>query len=144
MFTSRFSDLPPDRPDDFGLIFRYGVTRGNVLNTFDQTFTKDLVLDPSVTVDLNLSNEELDSVYRKLQTLDLFRKNPNTWEFTGITPCTKYQLKIQIDSRQKELNWDYCRWEIREEFQQFSDHLIEIIETKEEYKKLPEPTGGYL
>jgi len=51
-----------DQPD-FNLIFKYGVTARNELNTFQGTYTKDMISDPSITVDLSLTEEELSRIY---------------------------------------------------------------------------------
>jgi len=59
-------------------------------------------------------------------------------------PCSSYYLKAQIDSVQKELSWDDCQGEISDKLQQFTNYIIPIIESKDEYKKLPIPRGGYL
>jgi hypothetical protein len=61
-----------------------------------------------------------------------------------VTPCSRYYLKVQIDSEQKELSWDDCRGKISDKFQQFSNYIIQIIESREEYKELPAPKGGYI
>ncbi len=56
----------PPRESNFNLIFKYGIFAKNELNTFDGTYTKDMVQDPSITVELSLSEEELDSIYEKM------------------------------------------------------------------------------
>ena len=40
---------------DFNFIFKYGVSGRNTLDTFKGTYTKDMVLDPAITIELTLS-----------------------------------------------------------------------------------------
>lgn len=129
----------------FNLIFRYGVGAKNELDTFNQTYTKDMVMDPSVTVKFKLTDNELIDIYRKINDLKLFDENEKpTGGNLFVTPCSSYYLKTQTGSVQQELSWDNCRGKISDKFQQFTDYLITIIESKEEYKALPTPNGGYL
>jgi len=135
------------KPANFNLIFKYGVGAKNELNTFEQTYTKDMVMDPSITIKFKLSDSELAGIYQKINDLKLFDKNEELTEGdinTFVTPCSNYYLKVQIDSIQKELSLDDCRGKVNDAFQQFADYIISVIESKEEYKKLPDPNGGYL
>jgi len=43
---------PTPSDSNFNLIFKYGVGAKNEFNTFKGTYTKDMVMDPSVTVNL--------------------------------------------------------------------------------------------
>lgn len=135
---------PAGEPNSFNLVFKYGVEAKNELNTFNQTYTKDMVINPSVTVKMSLSNDELNSIYQKINDLKLFNESTEPAGKMMVTPCSSYYLKVQINSEQKELSWDNCRGRISDKFQQFSNYIIQIIESKEEYKKLPTPRGGYL
>ena len=63
---------PTPSPSSFNLIFKYGVRARNELNTFNGTYTKDMVMDPSITVNLSLSKEELDRIYQKMIKIDFF------------------------------------------------------------------------
>jgi hypothetical protein len=56
----------------FNFIFKYGVTGRNTLDTFQGTFTKDMIMDAAITIDLTLTAEEMDSVYQKMLGIDLF------------------------------------------------------------------------
>jgi len=132
---------------NFNFVFKY--ESKNELNTINQTFTKDMVLGPPVTTKMKLSNSELKDIYKKINALGLLNDGaePNTKSknFLNNDPCTNYYLKVQIDSEQKELSWDNCRGKIiNNNFQQFSDYIIQIIESKKEYKDLPSIEGGYL
>ena len=143
--TPQPSPTPTPQSTSFNLIFKYGVGAKNELNTFAQTYTKDMVMDPSVTIKLKLTDNELTGIYQKLNDLKLF--NESTKPIEGnvmVTPCSSYYLKVQINSEQKELSWNNCRGRISDKFQQFTSYVIQIIESKEEYKKLPTPQGGYL
>jgi hypothetical protein len=138
----------------FGLIFRYGVMARNELNTFKGTFTKDMVSDPSITVNLSLSEEELDSIYRKMVEIDFFDYPDEfsvsvlPWESVGmITPHSSYYFKVEYDSKVKELRWEdkiTNKDEKADKLRELIKLIRDIIESKEEYQKLPKPTSGYL
>lgn len=137
--------LPIYKPTNFNIIFRYGVGAKNELNTFDQTYTKDMVVDSPLIIKLKLTDNELVSIYQKINDLGFFNTSTKPIEENMmVTPCSSYYLKAQIDSDQKELSWNDCRGKVSEKFQQFINYIIPIIETKKEYKELPVPKGGYL
>jgi hypothetical protein len=135
---------PVGKPTDFNLIFKYGFEAKNELNTFDQTYTKDMVMDPSVTVNMVLSDTELTAIYQKINELKLFDIGLPTDGNMEVTPCSTYYLKIQTNSDARELSWDNCRGKTNDKLQQVTDYIISIIESKEEYRNLPTPKGGYL
>ncbi|MEE8413110.1 MAG: hypothetical protein V3R96_01030 [Dehalococcoidales bacterium] len=146
----------PPAQSDFNLIFRYGVGAKNELNTFEGTYTRDMIGDPSVTVDLSLTEEELDKIHQKMVEIAFFdypeeySVNVAPGEPAGIIiPYSSYYFKIEDDSGIKELWWEAKIININEN--EKADRLRElikliwdIIESKEEYQKLPEPTGGYM
>ncbi len=138
-------DSPANELIDFNFIFRYGIGAKNELNTFDQIYTKDMIIGPSITVGMTLSNDELKGIYKKINDLKLFNESVRPIEENvSISPCSSFYLKIRVNSEQKELSWDDCYGRVSDKFHQFIDYIIQIIESKEEYKKLPEPKGGYL
>ena len=132
---------------NYNIIFKYGFEAKNVLNTFDKTFTKDMINEKLVTIKFELSEEELKNIHNKIIQLDLFNKTSKLSE-TGNTrlmvPCSNFYLKTQNNSISKEMSWDDCSGETKEEFKQFTDYVIKIIESKNEYKNLPAVKGGYL
>lgn len=139
---------------NLNLIFKYGVGAKNELNTFQGTYTKDMVMDPATTVNLSLSNDELARIYQKMVGIDFFGYPDNfsvsvpSGEATcAVTPHSSYYFKAQYDSKVKELWWDdnICNEDEKaEKLRELINLIIGIIESKEEYKKLPSPRGGYL
>ena len=133
---------------DFNLVFKYGVGGKNVLDTFKNKFTKDMIADPAVTVDFRLTQAEKESIRQKINELDLFNKTSKIQPQAGIqmaqTPCSNYYLKVQESDLAKEVSWDDCAGKITEVYQQFSSFMINLIESKKEFKDLPAAKGGYL
>jgi hypothetical protein len=130
---------------DFNMIFKYGVFSGNELNTFTQTYTKDMITGPKATIKLKLTDDELASIYQKLNDLDLLNESTEPIKGEGgVTPCWGGYLKAQVNSKLKELSWNNCEGGYSKKFDQFTDYVIQIIESKEEYKRLPIPRGGYM
>ena len=135
---------PGDTTTDFNLIFKYGISGKNELNTFNQTYTKDMIMDTPITVEFKLSESELTDIYQKINDFGIFNDKELIEENVAVTPCSSYYLKVQINSEQKELFWDNCRGRVNDELQQFTDYIIQVIESKDEYKELPDAKGGYL
>jgi hypothetical protein len=138
----------------FNLVFKYGVGGKNILDTFENRFTKDMISDPSITVDFKLTQAETESIRQKINELDLFNKEskiqPEGGMLTMQTPCSNYYLKVQDTTVAKEIgwdrevSWDNCSGEISAAYGQFSDFMINLIESKKEFKILPEAQGGYM
>ena len=142
---------------NFNLIFRYGIMAGNTLNTFEGTYTKDMVRDPSITVPLALTEEEMDRIYQKMVEIDFFNY-PDNFSIsvppgvpTGLrTPYPSYYFRVEYNSTTKELWWDdeiVCKDfqdEKADQLRELIELIRDIIESKEEYKELPEPRSAYL
>lgn len=137
----------------FDLEFKYGITARNVLNTFEGTYTRDMVADPPITIDLALSEEEKEEIYLKMVEIDFFaypdefsvETSPDAM-VTMVTPYSSYYFRVAHDSQVKKLWWDD---EIKNPDEQ-ADRLRElimlirnIVESKEEYRALPTPTSAY-
>jgi len=146
--------LPPPSPSSFNLIFKYGVGAKNELNTLQGTYTKDMIFDPSITVNLSLSQEELDRIYNKMVEInffgypDEFSVSVSPEESVGmLTPYCSYYFKVEYDSKVKELSWEdniINQDKKAEKLRELINLITDIVESKEEYKQLPPPRGGYI
>jgi hypothetical protein len=139
---------------DFNLIFKYGVNARNELNTFQGTYTKDMIVDPSMTIELSLSEEELDRIYQKMVEIDFFNY-PDEFSIpvapegpvTIVTPYASYYFKVQHNSVIKELWWEdeiVKEDERADRLRALIEFIRDIVESREEYQKLPQPRSGYL
>jgi hypothetical protein len=130
------------------IIFKYGVGAKNELNTFEGTYTKDLVIDNTVTTRLILSHEELRQIQQKLSDIGFF-DYPETFPLNDerwVTPQVDYYIKVQNGSTVKEVSWnDNSKIDSTTEdsLGQLASFIIRIMEQKIEYKMLPPAKGGY-
>ena len=155
-FISAFSfSCHAQQPTDsnFNLLFKYDVGAGDQLNTFNNTYTKDMVMDPPITVGLKLTDEEKQKIYGKMIEIDFFNY-PDEFAITVppgqvvgiVTPSPSYYFHVEYDSRKKDLSWnDYIlNDDARADKLRELIRLVEdIVESKDEYKRLPPPSGGY-
>jgi hypothetical protein len=146
--TSTKNQLPESKPKDFNFVFSYGVGSKNQLDTIKGQYTKDMITEPSVSTNLKLSDEDMNTIYseiRKINILDYpdnFKPKNNAIQ----TPYYTYTFKIIANGMEKNISWaDENVSESKEAVQlrKLFKKIQEIIESKEEYKKLPEGKGGY-
>ena len=146
---------PKPTPDgSFNFILRYGVTAKNVIDTYQGKFTKDMIEDPPITIDLRLTEEEMDRIYQKMVEIDFFNypdrfmvNVPSGQPTHVVTPFNAYQFTVERDSQIKRLDWDDSIMnpdEKANKLRELIDLIKGIIESRDEYKQLPEPSGGYL
>ena len=148
--------MPPNgsRSDTFSLVFKYGVEARNVLDTDRGSYTKDMIVDPSITIELKLTRDDLDLILAKMNDID-FWSYPKILEYEvpadvvamSVTPYGSYYFKVQRGTTVMEVNWE-------DEHQDQSTRaarlreltvlICSIIESKPEYRSLPEPRGGYM
>lgn len=160
--TSTLTPTPTPSPSpqhtpqstNFNFVFGYGVGAKNELDTFEKTYTRDMVIDPPVKIKMSLTDEEMNKIYQKMLEInffdfpDEFSVTVPIGEATGmVTPCSSYYFKVSNESRIKELSWDDCitiKNERADKLRELIRYMESIIESKKEYKKLPTPRGGYL
>jgi hypothetical protein len=80
------------------------------LNTFDNTYTKDLIIDGTITVSFSLSESDFQQIITKMLQIDFF-SYPDTFLIsTGdtvcyITPHSTYNFEVNYKSNIKYLYW---------------------------------------
>ena len=119
------------------------------LNTFENYLIKDLVLDGTIKIDFWLTKEEQLKIQDKIFEIDYFSL-PDSLLNTApveISSNPVQHLKVRIDDSEKSVSWNYTLPEFQNEqhlkIYELSDYLINIIETKPEFKSLPPRNGGY-
>lgn len=127
----------------------------NKLNTFDNTYQKDLVLDGVEKVTFWLTAQEQNSVLEQAETIDFF-SFPDKFTYVPqddslsvyISPNPGEQiLRIKYGGKDKTVIWTYPLNENDpqvEDLMKLKDFIISVIESKPEYKKLPPHRGGYV
>lgn len=140
-------EMPDNMPDDFHFSVKFGIYKNNEINTFDHTVTKDLIEDGTVTTDLTLSNEEMEEIYGKMKALNIM-ENKN---LTADTNCM--QEPHEEDEWIISLNGESIRHYYTEknceltydakQLMELRNDIFRIVKSKDEYKDLPEASGGY-
>ncbi len=138
---------------DFNFTFKYGITARNILDTFHGTFTKDMISAPSITIDLPLSDKEMDSIYQKMVEIDFFNypdefKVNVTGDVIGtVTPYPSYYFYVEHPAGGKVLRWEdeITNPDVKaDKLRELIVFIRGIIESRAEYQALPKPSGGYL
>ena len=142
-------------PDPQFLRIHFYYDFGNELNTFEQTCTKDLVLDGYVTVNFWLTEAERESIRNELDVVDFFHF-PDTLIYqigpdsimirTEPDPGWQF-LRVAEENRDKIVYWRpplSLMNESAPRLIELINLIINIIESKPEYKALPPARGGRL
>jgi hypothetical protein len=141
---------PEDR--NFNVKLRYGISARNELNTFQNTYTKDLILDGTVTVPFVLSDIELQQIRNKMDEIG-FVSYPDT--FVAVTidtiiqtiePHPTYDFEVKLNFSIKHLYWDDTIINQNAQaikLRELISLIQTIIESKPEYTKLSPARGAY-
>jgi hypothetical protein len=126
--------------------FKFGVTARNELNTFDGTFTKDLINDGTIKTRLILSQQELTQIKTKLFDMGFFDYSQSFQSQGNVSPRSDYIFKVQIGSVIKEVSWysdSNLESKTDTDLTELNILVTGFIIQKLEYKLLPAANGGY-
>lgn len=135
----------------FEMKFSYGVGTKNVLNTFDGTYTKNLIMDGTITVPFTVSDSALQSIRTEMNEIRFF-EYPDTFGIPTsdtvvyVTPHSTYIFDVSENSVVKHLYWsdsnmlqDTAAVKLRNLIKLIED----IVESNPKYSQLPPAKGGY-
>lgn len=142
------NQLPASKPKNFNFVFSYGVKAKNQVDTINGQYTKDMVIEPSITTDLQLSDAEMNDIYLEMKKINILSYPENFKEKSvgQLEPFPTYSIKIIADGKEKNILWEAKNISITKDevqLRELFDKIENIIINKEEYKKLPEPKSYY-
>ena len=131
--------------------FHYGFK--NELNTFEQTYQKDLVKDGTITTSFWLNQEEQNKIVEKIQSLNFFDfpdmikygESDSIRVYISPNPGRQF-LRIKYNEFDKTVNWNPPlpkNNSFTPKLKELIIFIIQIIEANPEYQKLPPVHGGY-
>ena len=155
----------------FSFKFCFGVDALNVLDTYNNIYTKDLIDAGTITVPFVLSDSEMQCINAKMTQIGIFNYPDtfvvaNTGRIGVVRPYETYYFQVTYDSTVKRLYWaddivdmdsyvtvhqdsTIATYHIDREdsatskLRQLISLIEKIIASNPEYLKLPHPSGGY-
>jgi len=145
------STTPPETRN-LNLKFSYGINARNILNTFQNTFTKDLISAGDTSVPFTLSANDFNQILSKMNEINFFAY-PDTFivptgdTVTIVTPSSTYIFDVSYKLSNKHLYWSDHIMNANAQATNLRELIfliIGIIQSKPEYLQLPPASGGYL
>ncbi|UTR10387.1 hypothetical protein MM300_21365 [Evansella sp. LMS18] len=138
--------LPEEMPEDFNFQLKYGFEARDILDTYEDTFTHNMIEKEDITIDFQLSDEEMEEIYSMMAEADILNSAENASEYTCADPYEVNKLQVTFDGEVHEREWitSYCEKKPDKKLEEFIFVMhTEIVMPREEYRELPEPEGGY-
>ncbi len=137
--------MPSTMPDDFNFSLQYGFEAKNELNTFDSTYTKDLIETGEIMTEFKLTSGELEALYDEMVHAEILT-TPNNVSDPCVAPHETNKMSLLLDGETYDFDWvtSECPKAADQKLKQFTDFLHhEIVTNRTEYKELPDVVGGY-
>ena len=134
--------------------FEFGACFTDALDTFNGTFTKDLLFDAAITIPFRLSPGQMTAIYGKMIEINFFDypaafsvPTPmfdQTWVIQ--MPAERFHIVVRNGNASKTLDWiDAIREPESREAQKLRalfEMMMEMISARPEYRHLPERNGA--
>jgi hypothetical protein len=143
---SIFSNSSQRAPDEQFLLINLKYGFKNQMSTFTKTLQKDLGVKGTITIPFTFTTKEQNRILAKMQSIG-FYSLPDTLDYGVVahpSPGEEF-LRIKYHNFNKAIVWFEESRELNatnEKFFELLDLIIETIESKPEYKSLPEAAGG--
>lgn len=153
LFACGSTTWPVTPASDFGFVLEFGSCNMDKLDTFRGEFTQDRVTEPSITISLRLSDEQMAMVYAKMLEINVASypevfevPKPLVGEVVMISSPYNYALMVHNGESSISIRWtdDIVQPttpradRLRELFQL----IIQIVREHPDYQQLPEVNFG--
>jgi hypothetical protein len=148
--SARTNGVGTKLPSNFGFVYETGY--GEKIDTFSGTVTKDLVSEPDRTIRLRLSKRELRKVYEAMVQHGLFavaEPHPAYRPNCSQDPHTTHRFEITAGDVVRQFSWsdEWCPGGMESEWgplYRVLGVIRSIVESRAEYRRLPDPKAVYL
>lgn len=137
-----------EMPKDFGLYYSFGVHEGNILDTKNNLYVKDMVCDPSLNLTVSLSENEKKEIYNKIVESHFFSLKENMLPIGAMCePQYGLTLRVTAAGKTKSVRWTCGYSETDPDYLKLINIITaidNIISQKEKEMSVPEPRCAYL
>lgn len=138
---------------NFGFILEFGPCNVDKLDTFAGEFTQDRVVEPPITIPLELTGKQMKVIYEKIVAIGIDEypeefKIPKPLFGDYVLLSTGYYYSIQITNGEmkKSIRWvDNVAQPVSEKADRLRDFfqaIVEMIQAHPAYLQLPETKFG--
>ena len=151
-YTSKNINGMNHYPEDFNFRLNFNTYGKNQIDTYIGTFTKDLVLDGTKTIDFNIPLTVKKDIYKKMMDINIMSLHDRLKvDGMNVTPSCDYKLTVTINGRVKNIIWeDGFYTSITENLSKENVKFLELVKfisdyiySTDEYKNMPKANGGY-
>jgi hypothetical protein len=144
---------PAGQESNFGFVLEFGPCSMDKLDTFKGEFIQDRVVEPSITIPLKLSNEQIAAIYEKMVEINVASypevfevRKPLLGEVVMIASPYNYDLMVENGESKTSIRWtdnivqptNAKADQLRELFRL----IIQMVQEHPSYQGLPEVKFG--
>ncbi|HZX20658.1 MAG TPA: hypothetical protein VFF13_06640 [archaeon] len=152
------SDPQVDNPanaNDFEFTYSFGVFSDNLFDTETNSYTKDMVCEEDIQYTLELSEQEKQTILKKIIENNLLFGKSDFTENCGalgdcmnVDPQSGNDLKLKIDGVEKNFTYRNNYYNSNDpelkKYLEVTELIEQIIREKETQANIPQPTCGYM
>ncbi len=112
LFACNSAVWPAQPEPNFGFVFEFGSCSMDKLDTLKREFTQDRVVEPSITIPLRLSDEQMTMIYGKMVEINVARypevfevPKPLVGEVVMISSPYNYDLMVENGESRTSIRW---------------------------------------
>lgn len=140
-------------PFDFSLVYSFGISGKNVLDSAQSHFLADMVCDPPIGITINLSDTEKQTIWRSVLQNDFFsfgnftQNCDKSGQCLSISPEEFTTLSVTGNGKTHTVqhrgsylyndNEDYLK------FEEITEIINDILRSRENFENLPSPRCAY-
>src|SRR5690625_3700765 len=91
------SNFPEEIPEDFDFILNYGFEARDIINTYENTYTKNMISSDDKTVEMILSDVEMQTIYEKMKEADILNSSEKATKSQCADPHEENELNITLN-----------------------------------------------
>lgn len=146
-------ELLVEVPSDFNFVYSFGIGEKNRFDSKEELYVADMVCDPSIKIDMQLSKEEKQKIWQSVIEnqffeLDDFTETCNAFGMCrDVEPEHKITLSITANSENHSVHFRDAYFGNDKNLSKFNniiETIQEILDQKDEIKNLPTPKCAYL
>lgn len=142
------NNMPEEMPNDFDFLVQFGFQSKNEINTFENIVIKDLIAEGTVSTEISFTQEEKKKIYQKMREINIMEPKELIPEETNCvqTPYGEDKWKVKLNGETQTLyrTGKYCETtDHAKQLIEIRNFILDIVKSKDEYKKLPEAKGAY-